>query len=230
MKGILKLAPLFRIFRGQVESSEISLETSAKTLASASNLVVMKIRWLLPSQTQEDPIEDEEPGDITGMVGATYVSVMEPWELSLAKSSLADLLGKGVRKYPRGATSLMGPPKTVVVTVDPRELREAMRMVIAKSEPVRRTLVIPKWNFVAHVRSFWSEIRRLSGKGVLLRFSRFLGGDKREAIQNFLAFLELIRRRRVFARQTGPFSEIVFGTDRESVSGETYIDEEGHEE
>lgn len=230
MKGILKLAPLFRVFRGQVESSEISLEASAKTLAGASNLVVMKIRWLLPGQTREDVGDEEEPGDITGMVGATYVPAMEPWELSEAKEALADLFGKGTRKYPRGATSLMGPPKTVVVTVNPRDLREAMRMVIAKSEPVRRTLVIPKWNFVAHVRSFWSEIRRLSGKGVLLRFSRFLGGDKKEAIQNFLAFLELIRRRRVFARQTGPFSEIVFGTDRESVSGETYTDEEGHEE
>ena len=231
MKGILKLAPLFRIFRGQVESSELSLETSVKTLARASDLVVMKIRWLLPSLTQEDPAaQDEELGDITGMVGATYVPAMEPWELSEARDSIRDLLGKSARKYPRGAASLMGSPKTIVVSVDPRELRDAMRLVVAKSEPVRRTLVIPKWNFVAHLRSFWSEVRRLAGKGALLNFSRFLGRNKTEAIQNFLAFLELIKRRRVFARQTGPFGEIVFGTDRDRVADENYTDEEGREE
>lgn len=230
MKGILKLAPLFRIFRGQVEASELPLEKSVKTLAQASDLVVTKIRWLLPSQVKEDPaLEDEELGDITGMVSATYVPAMEPWELHEATENLKALLGDAARRYPRGATSLMGAPTTIVTSVDPRELREAMRLVAAKSEPVRRTLVIPKWNFVAHLRSFWSEVRRLAGKGVLLSFSRFLGKDKKEAIQNFLAFLELIKRRRVFARQTGPFGEIVFGTDQDRVSSLNYTEEEGHE-
>jgi chromatin segregation and condensation protein Rec8/ScpA/Scc1 (kleisin family) len=230
MKGILKLAPLFRIFRGQVEASELPLEKSVKTLAVASNLVVTKIRWLLPSKTQENPAyEDEEPADITGMVGATYVPAMEPWELQASTEQVEALLGDSARRYPRGATSLMGAPTTIVTSIDLRELREAMRLVAAKSEPVRRTLVIPKWNFVAHLRSFWSEVRRLAGKGVLLSFSRFLGKDKKEAIQNFLAFLELIKRRRVFARQTGPFGEIVFGTDQDRVSAMSHAEEEGRE-
>jgi len=238
MKGILRLAPLFRIFRGQVEASEIPLETSVRTLAKASDLVVAKIRWLLPSQTQEAPdMEDEGMGDVSGEVGATYVPAMEPGELAKATDYMKMLLGDSARKYPRGATSLMSAPTTVITSIDARELRAAMRLVVAKSEPIRRTLVIPKWNFVAHLRSFWSEVRRLAGKGALLRFSRFLGRDKKEAIQNFLAFLELIKRRRLFARQTGPFGEIVFGTYRESVLSSDHTDfstdyseEEGREE
>jgi len=244
MKGILKLAPLFRVFRGQVEASEIPLETSVRTLARASDLVITKIRWLLPSQAQEAPdAEDEEMGDVAAEVGATYLPVMEPWELSKATDYMKMLLGDSARKYPRGATSLMSAPTTVITSIDPRELRDAMRLVVAKSEPVRRTLVIPKWNFVAHLRRVWSEVKRLAGKGAILRFSRFLGRDKKEAIQNFLAFLELIKRRRLFARQTGPFGEIVFGTDRESVlsidhtdyaadppDSTDYSEEEGREE
>ena len=217
MKGILKLAPLFRIFRGQVEASELPLE-NVKTLAQASDLVVTKIRWLLPSQVKEDPaLEDEELGDITGMVSATYVPAMEPWELHEATENLKALLGDAARRYPRGATSLMGAPTTIVTSVDPRELREAMRLVAAKSEPVRRNPRHPEVEFRRPSAQLLERGQASGGKACFSASLDFLGKDKKEAIQNFLAFLELIKRRRVFARQTGPFGEIVFGTDQDRV-------------
>jgi chromatin segregation and condensation protein Rec8/ScpA/Scc1 (kleisin family) len=41
-----------------------------------------------------------------------------------------------------------------------------------------------------------------------------------EAILNFLAFLELVRRRRLYARQRSLFGEILFSPDRREIVDE----------
>jgi chromatin segregation and condensation protein Rec8/ScpA/Scc1 (kleisin family) len=41
-----------------------------------------------------------------------------------------------------------------------------------------------------------------------------------ESILNFLAFLELIKRRRLYARQRSLFGEIVFSTDKNRITQE----------
>ncbi len=213
---MLQLFPLIRQFRAEVERGQVPLETSAKTLAYASELVAFKLKCLLPNA--QDLVTQEDAGEAcVDEALATLVPVMEPWEIGLAVGWMSRAFVSSDKMRSRGATMIAGTPEAIVVRLDPAEIAAAMRLVAARSGPKKIALTVPKFSFVSHLRSFWSEVRRLAGQGVILRFSRFLGKSKSEAVLNFLAFLELVRRRRVFARQRGAFGDIVFSTAKEKV-------------
>ncbi len=218
---ILQLAPLFKRFREKVEDNQISLEESIKTLSYASELVVFKLESLLPSAVAHLS-QDEEPDEICSDEAApTYVPVMDQGELRRAALFVGKAFGTSAQKYGRGAVLTADIPD-IIASIDPVKLAHAMRLMKANSEPAERVLRIPKFSFVSHLRSFWSEVRRLAGRGAVLRFSRFLGKTKAETIMSFLVFLELIKRRRVFARQKEAFGEIMFSTAADKL---TQVDE-----
>jgi len=222
--SVLKISPLIRRFREKVESDELPLEESVKTLSQASELVLMKLRWLLPATKlpEETPQETEEiipAGD--DLVAATTALVMEPWELTAAVGAVEASMRNAARMFPKGHTpSFEGGRRLVVGDIDPLVLRRSLLTAQRRTGPTAKVLVVPRFSFVAHLRDFWREVRRLTAKGAILRFSRFLGKTKQEAILNFLAFLELVKRRRLFARQRELFGDIEFGTRRETVEQE----------
>jgi len=225
LANILQLAPLFKRFRLMVETGEIPLEDSVRTLAYASELVVLKLRWLLPNTRQED--ESSEEGALAGadeLIGATASPVMEPWEVAAAVRAVEDRMKAFALMIPRGyAPSYEGGRRLEIVNIDPSGVRDAMLLVERRNDGASRTYVVSRWSFVTHLRDFWREVRRLTSKGAIIRFSRFLGKTRQEAILNFLAFLELVRRRRLFARQTALFGDIEFSTTRESVEREERV-------
>lgn len=223
IESILRLTPLFRRLRERVETNEIPLEDSVKALAYASELVVMKLRWLLPSAqlAAEDAGEGPEGEGLGGdgfggaedLTGATAVPFMESWEVLAAVTAIQERMRASARKLPRGdAPVFEGGRRLEVVKIEPTDLRDAMLAALRRSGAVTRTYVVSRWSFVTHLRDFWREVRRLTAKGAVLRFSRFLGKSKQEAILNFLAFLELVKRRRLFARQKSLFGDIEFTT------------------
>lgn len=216
---ILRLAPIVRRLREQVEASAIPLEESVRDLSIASELVLFKVRWLLPVPETEGDVEEEEtleaalPND-----AATALPVMEPWEIEKASMWLREAMLRNGMRFTRGSALPLGDRRRVEVSgIDPEALRDAMLAVTAREEPRRPRIVLPRWNFVSHLRVFWREVRRMASRGGILRFSRFLGKTKSQAIMNFLAFLELVRRRRLFARQLSLFGEIIFSPDRKDI-------------
>ncbi len=222
LANVLQLAPLFRRFRQRIESREVALEESVRTLAYASELVVLKLRWLLPDTKQEEDQEAEEMLEVADeMVGATASPVMEPWEVGAAVRVIGDRMKAAALTFTRGyAPSYEGGRRLEIVNIDPSDVRDAMLLVERRNRGVSRTYVVSRWSFVTHLRDFWREVRRLTSKGAILRFSRFLGQTRQEAILNFLAFLELVKRRRLFARQKVLFGDIEFSTTRENVERE----------
>lgn len=219
---ILQLAPLVRRFREQVENDEVPLEESVRTLSYASELVLFKVRWLLPNaQSEPLDIEDEIVEVASSLEAATMSLLMDPWEVEKAVASVSAAMRTGSSKFPRGHTpSFKDERRVMVSSIDPRAVRAAFLAAEMRTGPHDRAILLPRWSFVTHLRDFWQEVRHLASKGVVLRFSRFLGQSKMDAILNFLAFLELIKRRRLYARQRSLFGEIVFSTDRERISQE----------
>ncbi len=222
--NILQLSPLFRRFRQRVETEEVPLEESVKTLSYASELVLLKLRWLLPNtRPQEEEKEEVEEilGDAQDLVSATAAPFMEEWEVDAATRLLEDRVAYSSRSFTRGyAPTYEGGRQLEITTVDPLTVRDAMVAIERRTGAVNRVLAVPRWSFVTHLRDFWREVRRLSAKGAILRFSRFLGQTRQEAILNFLAFLELIKRRRLYARQKELFGDIEFSTTKDPVGRE----------
>ncbi|MGE5580346.1 MAG: hypothetical protein ACM3WU_09915 [Bacillota bacterium] len=222
--SVLQLSPLIRRFREKVEKDELPLEESVKTLSHASELVLLKLRWLLPATRLPDeaPQEAEEiipAGD--ELVAATAALVMEPWELAAAIGAVESCMRSAARMFAKGHTpTFEGGRQLVVGDIDPLDLRRSLLTAQRRTGSSAKVLVVPRFNFVTHLRDFWREVRRLTAKGAILRFSRFLGKTKQEAILNFLAFLELVKRRRLYARQKELFGDIEFGTTRETVDRE----------
>lgn len=221
---ILQLTPLFRKFRERVEAKEVPLEESVKTLSYASELVLLKLRWLLPATRLDDDPALEAEEIIAGagdLVSATSTLAMERWEVDLAAQSILGQMSGASMSFARGHTpAYEGGRQLMVVNIDPEEVRRALLMTERRTSSGNRILLVPRFSFVTHLRDFWREVRRLTAKGAILRFSRFLGKTRQEAILNFLAFLELIKRRRLYARQRELFGDIEFSTTQDTVNRE----------
>lgn len=219
--SILPLAPLMRRFRQGVETDRPDLEESVRTLACASDLVLLKLRWLLPNAKVEEEATEEVLEEDADLAAATAVALMETWEVAAAARAIEDRMKAAGRTFHRGAApSFEGGRRLEITGIEPSDLVAAMREAERRTGPRERTLIVPRWSFVTHLRDFWREVRRLSASDIVIRFSRFLGKTKQEAILNFLAFLELVKRRRLFARQRTLFGDIEFSTTRDSVREE----------
>lgn len=216
---MLRLAPLVRRFRERVEADEIPLEDSMRTLSYASELVLFKVRWLLPGAEDSASEEAEEEMLLEpSLEAATASFVMEPSEVETAFAFILGAMKDASARFSRGfALSFRDERRVVVSSIDPAEIRKALLSAEARSGGASGRIVLPRWSFVTHLRDFWREVSGLASKGAVLRFSRFLGQSKMDAILNFLAFLELIKRKRLYARQRSLFGEIVFSTDKERV-------------
>lgn len=225
LSSVLQLAPLFRLFRQRVETREAALEESVRTLAYAADLVVLKLRWLIPgAKPQEEEASEEAPelfGSAGDETGATGSAAMDPLEVRAAVQAVEDRMRARALMFPAGRAPVFeGGRRLEITSIDPSQVRAAMLLMEKRNGGMGRTYVVSRWSFVTHLRDFWRDVRRLASTGVVLKFSRFLGGTRQEAILNFLAFLELVKRRRLFARQRVLFGDIEFSTTKGDVDGE----------
>jgi len=227
--SILELGPLCRLFREKVEESFYPLEESFCLLEDLCDLTLSKSFWLLPSPGGDveaasgfiEEEEDEANSDGEGQDRCTLgVPIMGQDEMERGREELKRLLEESSLRFPRGFVFSGEGVFESVEAIDPCALNQVMQELIRRSARRERVVVVPKWNFLAHLRRFWREIRRLAAKRVVLRFSWFRGNEKREFIQNFLVFLELVKRGRVYARQEKMEEDIVFSTKREFLFGE----------
>ena len=101
--------------------------------------------------------------------------------------------------------------------IEVSELAEAMDALVAQMGPRERTVKIIRRNFSDHMRWFWKQVTRLASRYKVLRFSLFRSSNAQDSVLNFLVLLELVKRRRIFARQPNVFGDIMFSTKRDVI-------------
>lgn len=181
----------------------IQLADIADFLVVAARLVLIKSEALLPRPVERAPGE-EDPGEELARQLLAYKKYKQ------IAQSLHERESQNLRTYLR----LAAPPK-VEKTLDlsgvtPLDLLEAVRraLALAPDKPALGTVVAPpKVTIRDQIRLIAHALRERGGRVV---FQRLLenAGSRMEIVVTFLATLELIKRRKIEARQSAMFGEI----------------------
>ncbi|HHY18151.1 MAG TPA: hypothetical protein GX524_08735 [Firmicutes bacterium] len=217
--AVLQLTPLCRRLREEVEGGQVLLEDSVGLLEDASFLVLAKIQWLLPQSTIGQPeLAGEELPDESLEYEEDLFQLLEESEFTSAVENIAGLMRQSQAAYSRGyVTPIEGTSQAETAAIDVVDLFDIMESLKGRIKAGERKVVVLKRNFSDHMRWFWKEITRLTSRYAVLRFSLFVSSSKQDSILNFLVLLELVKRRRVFAKQLEVFGDIVFSTRRDVV-------------
>lgn len=182
---------------------QIQLADVADFLVVAARLVLIKSEALLPRPVERAPGE-EDPGEELARQLLAYKKYKQ------IAQGLHEREAQNQRTYLR----LAAPPK-VEKTLDlsgvtALDLLEAVRraLALAPEKPALGTVVAPpKVTIRDQIRVIAQSLRQHGGRVV---FQRLLegAGSRMEIVVTFLATLELIKRRRIEARQSSLFGEI----------------------
>jgi segregation and condensation protein A len=185
---------------------ELNIDIAGEFIVMAANLIYLKSRSLLPVDQQtpdEDAAEDDPRWDLIRQL-IEYKKFKEAAEqlhlLALEQERTFARTGTGsgatlVAPLPLGEVGifqLINALQTVIKRVEAREdLREIFGEHFTVSEKID------------------SILRRVAGGGAL-KFSELFAeiASRVEIVVTFLALLELIRLKQVWARQRNPFDEI----------------------
>ncbi|MCD8351565.1 MAG: segregation/condensation protein A [Planctomycetaceae bacterium] len=183
----------------------INVDEEVEFLNLASRLHEIKMRMLLPPEDrpegEEDDDEDFDPR--SGLVEA----LLEYRRFKDAAKMLADLAEEQARRYPRVAPKMefrfVGESGE---SVDCLDLFTAFQGLLDRMSAPNE---IPYYEKPISARV--DQIRMVLSHRDSIRFSFLLSDtpDVGEMVGLFIAVLELVRQRFVFARQTGDFSDII---------------------
>ncbi len=217
--AVLQLTPLCRRLREDVEGGRMFLDDSVSLLVDASFLVLAKVQWLLPRSAMADSEQaEEELADNSLEYEENRERCLEESRFLSAVESTRRLMQQSQLIFSRGViTQIEGAGHVETAAVEAAELFEIMESLKGRIKPRERTVVVLKRNFSDHMRWFWREVNKLVSQYTVLRFSLFMNSDRPDLILNFLVLLELVKRRRVFARQPEVFGDIIFSTKRDVV-------------
>lgn len=199
----VSLAQVTDQFLGYIKILEtLSIADLAEFLVVAARLVLIKSEALLPRPAERQPGE-EDPGDELARQLIAYKRYKE------IAGVLHNRESAGLHTYLR-----LAPPPKVEARLDPRGLTplallEAVRraLALAPEKPSLGTVVAPpKVTIRDQIRLIARSLRgtgRTSFQKLLARATSRL-----EIVVTFLAVLELIKRRKIEARQEQMFGEI----------------------
>jgi segregation and condensation protein A len=183
---------------------QLSLGDLADFLVIAARLILIKSEALLPRPVERQPGE-EDPGD---ELARQLIAHKRYKEIALL---LHEREEAGLRTYLR-----LAPPPKVEAQLDlsgvtPLHLLEAVRRALALNpdKPSLGTVVAPpKVTIRDQIRLIAQTLRRDGGR---TNFQAMLSSAKSrmEVVVTFLAVLELIKRRKIEARQEKPFGDIL---------------------
>lgn len=182
---------------------QLQLADLADFLVIAARLILIKSEALLPRPVERAPGE-EDPGDELARQLLAYKKYKQ------IAHSLHEREAANLRTYLR-----LAPPPRVEKTIDltgvtPLDLLEAVRRALAllPDKPALGTVVAPpKVTIRDQIRLIARALRDEGGRVV---FQRLLEAaqSRMEIVVAFLATLELIKRRKIEARQAAMFGEI----------------------
>lgn len=187
-------------------------------LVDASFLVLAKVKWLLPqSQIQEEEPSFEEIEEDLAAQEETITALLDEVEFRSAVENIDALIYSSQYMYVRGYVPRLGSLDHIeAAAIDVSELKEIATKLMNSSEQAGHSVLVIKRSFSEHLRWFWKEVTVLASEHNVLKFSLFPNTTKQTCILNFLVLLELIKRRKVFAKQPEQFGDIVFTTKRQN--------------
>lgn len=184
------------------ETQALDLDLTAEFLHVAARLLLLKSIALLPSQGDDEPLDEDDPDEDLEVRLLAYRRFRDA-ALALGARYEADLrlfVGAGRPAIPTRATPS---------AIDPSRLQRAMARVAARQEAAERAREAAPSPLVSFPTILSIVVERLRGRRVASfhELSRE-APDAIAAITMFLAVLELVRRRRVQLRQDETFGPI----------------------
>lgn len=217
--SVLQLAPLCRRLREQIEEGAVPLDESVDLIVDAAFLIFAKTQWLLP---QSMPTEEERVEDNWADAAEEYedtVPLLEVDELEQITGVVERLLQESQFVFTRRHTASIDEVGQIeTAAIETSDLVEAMEILMAEMGPRERTVKIVRRNFSDHMRWFWKQVTQLASRYKVLRFSLFRSSRAQDSVLNFLVLLELVKRRRILARQPVLFGDIMFSTRRDIIT------------
>ncbi len=182
---------------------EFNIEVASEFIVMAATLLQIKSRLMLPKPLKEKPEEEEE--DPRRELVERILEYRKFKKISLVLNSMAEEQERFFSREPAKLPVHQLPPEHLSLDV----LFEAFRTAVE----VREELSIPEEIVAREEYSIQDKMEEIlillqqsAGK---ISFSRlFHMGTKTEFIALFLALLELIRMKTVYARQADLFAEI----------------------
>lgn len=182
---------------------QFDIEVASEFLVMAATLLLIKSRLMLPKPPQEEEEAEEDPRQ---ELVARILAYQQYKKVSAVLDEWAERQSRHVARPPMALPVRRLPPENLPVEA----LWNAFQSLMAR----RRELAIPEV-IVAHetyrVEEQMAKIMdRLAKQGGTLPFAAVFSERTRAGlIAGFLALLELIRRKYIFAEQSTLFSSIV---------------------
>jgi segregation and condensation protein A len=204
----LRNVGLRALAEGYLERARTSpdLEEETEVLVHLAVLADLKARTLVPEApaAETPPAPDEAPSDLSERLGAQMADYLKFREAAQALRVLEDVQSRifarpGLGRDPNGEVLLEG------VTLE--DLFAAFAQVLRQAERAPREIAGEEFTVEQKMKALTAVLRQAGGSaafGVLFRAE----ASRLEIIVTFLALLELIRQRRLRARQSKVFGEI----------------------
>lgn len=182
---------------------QFDIEVASEFLVMAATLLLIKSRLMLPKPPREEEEAEEDPRQ---ELVARILAYQQYKKVSVVLDEWAERQSHHVARPPMALPVRRLPPENLPMEA----LWQAFQRLLAR----RRELTIPEV-IVAHetyrVEEQMAKImERLAEQGGILPFAAvFPEGTRAAMIAGFLALLELIRRKYIFAEQSALFSSIV---------------------
>jgi segregation and condensation protein A len=187
----------------------LNLDFAGEFLVMASTLIHIKSRMLLPSI---ETVEEEEPEDPRLELAARLM------EYQKFKEAASILKGKeAIQRDIYGRLPIVPLDEDYTIEASLFDLVDAFQRVVFRVEKEVREIIQEDIRVEDRIR----EILNLLENRRFINFETIFSGQrtKRLLIVTFLALLELVRLRTVFARQARPFGDIrIYRAKHESMA------------
>lgn len=181
----------------------LNLDLAGEYLLLAATLLHIKSRLLLPTQEYEEDTEDDPRLELVEQL-VTYQACREAAHLLDSRPQLGrEVFVKGARESAAGEET----HPIAWEEVGLFELIDAFQRIVSRLKPAE---VMEIQGETVTLRQKIEEIIALMTRVGSMSFEELIGGQesRRHKIYTFLALLELVRRRVIYAVQDAPFSSI----------------------
>ncbi len=185
----------------------VDVDEAAEFLDLASRLLEIKSRMLMPAE--EHPGDAEEEEDNFDPRAGLVESLLEYRRFKDAAKMLGEMAEEQARRYPRIAPRFEFQLMEDAPVADSMDLMQAFQNLLIRMLPQADSNTITYTEIPTHVRV--EQIETVLKQIESTRFSKLLSSapNRQEMVGFFIAMLEMIRQRKVTARQTDDFSDII---------------------
>ncbi len=204
----LQRVPLRRLAEEYLERARVSpdLEEATEVLVQLAVLSDLKARTLVPKAppAETPPPAEEAPSDLRDRLGAQMAEYLQFREAAQALRVLEDIQSK---VFSRPADAPNPGDEVLLEGVTLQDLFAAFAEVLQRARESPQEIIGEQFTVGEKMTAVVAVLRHAGGTvafGALFR----AGASRLEIIVTFLALLELIKQRRIRARQPQTFGEI----------------------